>query len=817
MDRIFSKKRLFLNTTALLLVALVPALRLRAQIDKPMVDDLHSPEEQIQFADGNYRRGFYDLAEEGYREFVRKYPKNQYAPHAMFRLIRCLRQQGKTGDTLSAINQYQELWPDAKRAAELFLWKGEILYSQERYNVAEACFKHLLLHENGEVAEQAVYFLAQCQAKQGKPDLALRTYARIADLSFDDKHEFRPYAAYAIAAGHMYENRYADAAKNFTRLCAKKSVPEGLRREALYRLAEIRFSKGKIQEAITLYDTLLLDYPSGLFVREAAKRRAWAYFQLGKHAKSAELGAAWRKKHGADTDYELNYIYGVSLVGTDAYTDALTVFTTMAEATNVPVEYGRMAEFEKVVCLLRLDKLKEAVKCAKAFTENYPNALELATVHYYCGQGLFGLGDFANASASFRSALNCAAADWEFYQPANLQLAECLEKVNRHGEAAVVYRQLSADKRIDRKAYFLFRAGEAALLAGKQDEAAADFSRVLSDFPGSAEEMTASMQHLAELYARSEKYGEAEKMIQKLLATPGTKGRARLYYFLGYLCYQQEKYKDAIKNEKLALAEKDGAGIAHKAKFYLAAALLETQETEKALAIFANLLALPASDRPQFSAELLFRLDEVFYARNQYQDSERIARMLLDWEQGFVVYRASLRLASILTAQNKTIEAEKSLNALLKKLREGRLTFSRDAAPAPQEVQSLLGEVYYLQKKNDQAVRVMEACLAHEGNDTTVMNRARWVMGEILFAEKKLHQALRYAVGCFLMGEDPVYGPKGMFLAVQIFSALDRQEDALSTWQDLKKQHTAFAEGKGSTPEAIALEKLPKKTQTQPQ
>lgn len=782
-----SISRVILFTLALLLAAGT----LPAQPDKT---DVLGPEEQIQFAEGNYQRKFYDLAAKEYRYFIEKYPDHELAPHAMFRLIVCLRTLGRTDETFSAINQFQAKWPDHESATRLFLWKGEILFNQERYDTAAACFKRLLLNEDLRTQETAQYFLAQCYGKEGKNDLALQTYATLGEKPFDAEHIYRPYALFAVAVGHQQKDQFAEAAKLFQRLATAENVPDPVREEAMYRWAEFEFSSRKHELAAKIYADLLARYPDGVFAREAGKRQVWAHYSMAQYPKAIELARAWFAKYGTEFDYELEYVYGASLAGAESYAEALPVFRKVATTPQTPAEYAQMARFQEVVCLLNLRQYDETIAVADAYATAYPTAADVATVYAFAGQAYMAKDDFTQAVPRLRKALDTAVGQWPYYESTNLFLAEALDKLGRHAEAAVLQRKLADEKGIENPAYFLVKAGESHEKAGDTAAAVGDFEEVLKRFPDRAGEAKAAMFHLTQLYAGRKEYPRAEALIQELLARPDVTGRSRLLAFLGFICYQQDKFEEAKKHLLAALAAPDAGAVRADASFYLAASCLELDQTDEALRVFRDVLALPAELRPAFPEDLLFRLDSLYYARGQYGESEAIVRWLLQRDRGETVYRASLRLSDILVAQNKLADARQMLENLLKRLAAGEISFADPAnAPMKEEVRAVLGEIYFRLGKDDLAVESMEACLNADGLGLDFKTRARWVLAEVLLKEGHPQRALPYAVKCFVLARDPVYSPRGMYTAIRIFVAIGNEESALQTWRDLKSTYPAYA------------------------
>jgi tetratricopeptide (TPR) repeat protein len=731
----------------------------------------------------------------------------------MFRLIVCLRALGRTDETFSSINQFQAKWPDHEAASRLFLWKGEILFNQKRYAPAEACFKRLLLNEDTTTQETAQYFLAQCYAQQGKVDLALQTYAKLGAKPFEPAHIYRPYALFAVAVGHQQKNEFAEAAKLFERLATEKAVPDPVREESMYRWAEFEFSQGRHEKAAGVYRDLLAKYPDGVFSREAAKRQVWAYYAMDNYAKAIELANQWLDKFKGGFDYELQYVYGASLAGNENYAEALPVFRKIVETASTPEDYAQMARFQEIVCLLNLRQYDATITAADGYVAAYPKAADAATAYCFGGQAAMGKKDYDGAIPRLRKALDTAVGEWPYYEATNLMLAEALENMGRYGEAAVLQRKLSTDKGIDNPSYFLIKAGESHRKAGDKAASVADFEDVLKRFPKQDDAVKAAMFNLTQLYSEMEQYPKAEALVRDLLARADVGNRARLLSFLGFICYQQDKYEEACDQLRKALAAPDAGAVRADASFYLAVSLLELGKTEEALLVFKDVLALPAKERPPFPEDLLFRLDKLYYARGQYAESESIVRWLLLRDRGETVYRASLRLSDILVAQNKEEEARAMLEELLRRLNAGELRFADPAnAPMKEEVRAVLGEVYYRLGKNDMAVEAMEACLASDKLDLSFKTRARWVLAEVFLKEGHATEALPYAARCFMLASDDVYSPRGMHATIRAFLKLGKEENALNTWEDLKTRYPAYAEQVRGDPRIAAVVAKEKKT-----
>jgi tetratricopeptide (TPR) repeat protein len=600
-----------------------------------------------------------------------------------------------------------------------------------------------------------------------------------------------------VAAIFQHKGEAAAAEKAYQRIKDEKNVPAALREEALYRLGEARFSREEYKQAVELYELLLTEFPEGVFAREVRKRRAWACFCLKDYARAVELATEWRSRYGDVSDYEMDYVFGASLVGKELYADAVPLFERLAASARAPDEYRRLARYHQSYCLLRLDRYAAVVEAGTSFLKDYPQGPGHADVRYFLGEACFGLKDYKRAADELNRATQEAGGQWPYLMSASLRLTESLEKAGDLKAAAAVNRRLADDKQVSERAFFLLKAGECERTAGDGDAAVRDFERLLAEYPQAGEVRTAVL-HLGELYAERKDYGRAEQLIGDLLSrhqqTEG-KGKAKLLFFLGYLCFQQSKFAEAEESLRAALAAGGGPEVSQDARYYLGGTLIELHREDEALDLFAEFLALPEAERPVFSDSLLSRLDALYFARNRYDVSESINRWLMAWKDPEVVDRASLRLAQILVAQSRLPDARALLEGLLARKEAASAT-----DPNCGEILSLLGEVLMSAGQNDPAVSMFERSLKVPGLSVEGAARSRWGLGEILRKESRLNQALHHAVNAFVLCDDPTYTPRAMLLAIGILAETGRTEQAQTTCRELQVRFPSFYEQRRGDP-----------------
>lgn len=786
-------------------IALILAIGVQSHSQEaaPPVHAVHTPGRQFQFAEGLLQRRFYDMAEQEFRKFMDRNPDHELAPYAMFRLIECLRALKKQPETMSTINQFQKRFPSHELSPKLFLWKGELLLQLEKYKQAEAGFRRLLISKDSVTREAAVYFLGQCYAKQGQLEDALIQYEKIAHLDFDDTHLYRPYAQYALATADKLKGNFSESEQAFERLASSDAVPDELRGEALYRLGENSFLKENYKRAVEYYEQLLVEYPNSFFASESRKRRAWAYYLLEDYAKTIDLCNEWKLLYPTRFDYELEYILAASNASSGNIDNALKIFKELYTSPRTPDEYKQLAAYQQTYIRLQQGKWQKALDLAAQYLNNYPDSSRSKDINYFSGEAHFNLGNISAAEKSLKTALTFSSDDWEFFIQTSIRLADCLEQQQNYPECAAVYRSLSKAPKAESPASMLLTAGIMERKAGNPDGAAADFKALLFDFPDAASQRRRATMLLGEIYAEKEKFKQAEELVSELVRNPQVEKKGRLTFFLGYLAYRQENYETAKTLLEKAIESRESESVINDARYFLTGTLLELDKEDEALDTFSKLLSLPIAERPAFSDSFLFKLERLYYKRLRFKTSEEIAVWLGTNNNPDTAFKANLRLAQSMIAQDRFQEAVDFLRKCTIKYRENNALSKTNASL--DEINSLLGEAYLKLGEDSTAAQSFQQTLGNPDVRLEFSTRANWGMAEIMLKQGRLNQAHRYSVNAYILGNDDYYTPRAMLVAVKALFELERSAEAKETWQEVKKRFPVFAAEKNDNKVIIKI------------
>jgi len=451
-----------------------------------------------------------------------------------------------------------------------------------------------------------------------------------------------------------------------------------------------------------------------------------------------------------------------------------------------------------------MGRYAEVGPAAEEFLKRYAEDDLAADVLYFQGIAAQETGRHDAAAAALDRAVTAVAGrrDWIYFEDACVRLAAALEKTGKLREAAASYRQLAAGKDADTAARLLLQAAEWLQKAGDTDGAAAEFAKVFNQAKAGTGERRIAALRLARLEIGREQPAQAEKVLVQYLGDAPQAERGDAMLLLGYAQSRQARYPEAVATFRAFLDTPQPARLAAEGRYMLALTHLEAGQDDEAFALLTGLWQLPAETRPVFSRPVLLRLQEVAFQRNQYAVSEQIGRHLMESGTGEDAWQARLRLAETLMALNRHDEAAALLDETVDP------TASR-ATPPPeplvQDAWALLGEIALGKGERGRAYHAFEKSLARPGTSARTTVRGRWGKAKVLSDEGRAADALRHAVSAFVVGDDPVYTPRAMLLAIELLAGQGRLDEARATWEELGRRYPAVAEQNRGQPFVLRL------------
>lgn len=179
----------------------------------------------------------------------------------------------------------------------------------------------------------------------------------------------------------------------------------------------------------------------------------------------------WRQSRNAKADAAL--ASGLAIFEAPVVTPA-----TPEPGSPVPVQQPGTYRTEQAKLEAALPRLLEAA-------DSYPHTQAGIAARYYAASALASLGRLAEAEQRYQEVVD-RAGSVIYAHTARLGLAETQAAQGKYDEAITIYREMSTDTRSQIPVDGVLMAlGRTYLQAGRKDEAARAFSRIVEEFPQS--------------------------------------------------------------------------------------------------------------------------------------------------------------------------------------------------------------------------------------------------------------------------------------------------------------------------------------------
>lgn len=165
----------------------------------------------------------------------------------------------KAGESIppSAIDAYGKVidksqfvidkYPESKYVVKAMMLIGKSRFHRKEYRIAETIFKQYIETNTDEV-ENAEYWLALCKWKLGKPQPALDVLQSMLEKSLDSKF----ISSIHLSIAEIYlDTDNAPMALEHLILAAKTNNDRNERGQIYYRIAELAYDAGKLEQALT--------------------------------------------------------------------------------------------------------------------------------------------------------------------------------------------------------------------------------------------------------------------------------------------------------------------------------------------------------------------------------------------------------------------------------------------------------------------------------------------------------------------------------------------------------------------------------------
>ncbi len=736
--------------------------------------------EQMEFADGLYLRGLYDMAIQEYQVIARDEPKYEKLDAVLFRIGECYRQ---TGQTEGADRFYQRVITEYPRSPHRFkaeFRRAELYVTGGHYANAVTLLKILLDRKPPpEIAASSWYFLGYSQEKLGARQEAEQSFRQVIGQYADSA--FFSHACLALADLLQGQgDKQAERRELYRKAMDKPATPR-VGAEAAFQLAELSFQMLDYAESARAYEQLLTRYPDDARSHEAMLQAAWAYHNAGRYAEGLKL-AEKALKDGAGADEEMWLYLKANCERQMARPeDALQTYAKILE--KFPSGRNAMAaSYEKALIYFRKGNFAEAMAQAK-------NLSATGTVEqdrcWLLAEASVELKKPDEAMAFYKQ-IREKFPDGERAPAASFRLGRLLQDGGRLEEASKIFRELAgryAGNELVPQA--LFSSGYCRTKLGQDEEALKDWSTLAMDFPKYPQADDVLYQKAsAEIRLQREK--QAQDTLGDLLKQfPASKLAADAWYRLGMLQEKADDEAAAEKSLRAGLEAKAGQELQNQIQYRLAAVLQKRDKPAEAAGILNKLLQTPIAS--EMTPDLLEWLARYQLDQKAFPDSVRAAERLVQastnasWKQiGWYLQGQGLEAGG---KSEKAREAYKQAMDQDARTGEGA------------EAVLHLGQLALRDRAWPEAEKLFEkaAKLAESAELLDVRAKSYYGLGQAAIARQQWDAAARYFMSVAVLFDDPELTPECLYEAAAAFNRLGRAADRDKALKELKSRYPASA------------------------
>lgn len=728
---------------------------------------------QLDFANGLFLRGFYDEAIDEYERYLAAGPQGEDAAIAWLRLGRCAVAVKRYDKALDAFRKSEAGTTDAARRAEAKTSAGEVLFFSGKYPEAIEALKELAGKETpAELRARALYYLGRSSVETGAGDAAVTALSTLA--AEIPESPLAVFAQYHLGFAYLAGNDAEEAAKAFSAAANTEGADSALRMESRFRAAELYDKLGWTEAALGAYEQLRTEFPDSEYARRADYGYGWALYHNSRYEEAYALADAFVKEHPDSPHLPgLLYLKGSCRYQQGNYAEALEVYGTLrSKFADSPFA---LRALYKIAWAQHLSGDNVAAgESARAFLDASPEGEFKGETLYLIGTLAVLEGDYEQGLEEFRQVAE-AYPDSEFAPEALFKSGECYAQLGLRDEAAKTFEAFARkypDNPLTEQA--MLRSGDARFTAQDFAEALANYRGILAK-PSSPVVEEETLYRLAVTLHNMKDHAESAATFRQLLEKfPEGKYTAEAFFRIGE--HELRVNKDALKAieaYQAALAKKPAETITVSALQGLATARYEQKDFEQAAAQVLQLIHdYPAIPLPA---------DAYLWCGQWLNQAERWADAAAVFTALLTAYPQHEQRNEILYVLGGIQEKAGDPDTAMEIYAEALV-----ANPDPSRTADLhnrLGKMHEAKQEFDQAKDLYEKAANLDGGENSA--RARFNLASLYEAQGDLENAARNFMRLAILYVHETMSPESLWRAGNCYTRLNNPVQAKSIFEEL--------------------------------
>lgn len=730
-----------------------------------------APLEQLDFANGLFQRGLYDMGIKEYKKFLEVFPESEYRGEAYFGIAESLFFLKQYKNALNEYTRYVQDFPIGEKVALASLRIGQTYFFLKQFDEAIEYFSKIDQKLLDDRFKQILYFYtAKSYKALGKKEETLAYFDKTVKISNDS--EYTNHAFFEMGDILAGSSEY-DKAVEFYGRAYEGAQPQTVKSLALHKRGEMQFASGDYPASADTFKKVVEEYSGEDIALSALANLLLSLFNMAQYD---TLIAQYEANAGLVTDdeksFDVYYVVSLGYLELKRYDEALSHLNKLLSFDWLKDKERRKVFVKKSEVLLKTMRFKEAADLINTELSDSKDNADYIT--FMKGESSYGLGNFK--------------------------------------EAIILYNQI-----IDEFPQSTFRDGSLYGIAysqkslGEDKEAVTSFIRYFEEGKNSSKRQEA----LYNAIVIETKLGHTRNAIKhsKLFLDTFEEGglREKVFFRLGFLYSQLKDYYNAADTFKQFIRFYEESDKLEDAYFHAAYNLQLSEDFDGAIEYYNKIT--PDRDRTKFYSSLE-NIALIYINKgdntNAAKTFDRIITESDDNNLGIEVYLwlskhyldtkdfngalhilEKTQIKKNAEKHSKEIayfraEAYRQLEDYEKALTNYNIVLHEKGEDIFQGAAYIgKGLCYAYVKDFDRAKAEFEQALLEYPDDNTITMRARFEIANIENLKGNHEEACKLYMLVAVLYEDPYYCPEALLKAGELFKVLGKNEDAKKAYQEI--------------------------------
>ncbi len=740
----------------------------------PAVADLAANKEleELDFANGLFQRGLYEMAQSEYDQFIKKYPQSANLPQAYFGRAES---QFFLLTYATAIESYQKYLETAPSGTEASIAKIRLGYclvfnnqptealnylQKVDVNSVNPSFQQLLYYSLGRAYEsisnisKAMEFFYKATEITPKTNYTVLSYLQMGDMMLNQKEYNRATGFFATAE--------------------KEGLTDEQKAIALFKQGQAQLQLGDLSKSIEYFEKVLQNYEHEEIAVDAFYQMLWVYNNLKQPSAVIDSYQKYKQLVTDDAKFiNIQHLVVDAKAQMKDYTDALAMIDKDIAASTTDKDAYRRNLIKKAQLLSQAERYEEALKIIEeniqSLTEAKDQALMLQAEAYY------GLKDYAKAFSLYEQVKNefpnTLAADQAAYG-----MAFAKNSAGELKEAVALFNDYFTNgKDQNNRQKALYNATLLNIKLDLLDNAIASGQSYLATFP-SGEYAQKVLYLLGTIHSKLQHYEQAIEIFTRFVITyPQSEQLGEVYFALAYQLQSSGKLDQAqMYYEKAVKVDDDNKERRYASLKNLAAIYLNKNEFAKAADIIEKMVS-------------------------NYKENDLEATSYLWLAEYYVKQQKTDDVLRVLEAAQNNPHVKDETGGINYFLAEGyRQKGDNDKAlqaydkvldlktPTVYLAEAKIGKAMVLIQKGsfDEAKKLLSEAI-ESSEDNTLAMKARFALGELEEKQGHPEEAVKYFMLVAVLYQNADYSSQALFKAGGLLETQGKKEEARKAYQEI--------------------------------